>query len=790
MRKIFNIFFICLIISFSYSQKQKFTIEDLLSIRVPSQIDLSPDGRYVVFIISEVDFKRSRYLRDIYLVSSDGGDVKRLTYSEADEFSPKFSPDGKFIAFISNREVKRKKNQIWLLPLDGGEAFKLTDAPEGVLSFQWMPDGRSIIYLTKESLPEPERRKRERDKKLKFDQVVVDREKHRIEFYQIDIETKRARKIFTGDYGVREFQISPDGRLVAYTTNYTGDIDDSRKFDIWIFDIVAGSSTQITRRPGGERHIRWSPDGKLIGFIANLDTNFSYSQREIFTVNIETGEIRNLTEGFDIGIESFEFSKGEILARTASGVYTHIYAISSDGLRIKKLLGGEKVYGEFKISSSDGSIVLISEDAYHAPDIYIWRGGDGLKRLTDLNPQVKNFKFGRQEVIRWRSFDGREIEGILVKPVNFELGRRYPMLVAVHGGPFGRVRNILRQYYAYQVWANEGYIIFAPNFRGSSGYTNEFGVLNFRDLGGGDFKDIISGVDYIVHELKIADDDKLGIFGGSYGGYMTNWAISQTDKFKAAISMFGIFNLITDFSNSNIPSWEPEYLGAHYWEDLDIYLKRSPFYYVKNIRTPVLILHGDEDPNTFISNSKEMYQALKRLGRVVEFVRYPREGHGFREPNHRIDVFYRSLDWFNKYLLGIEPMGKPIARVDEWIDVGGWKVKVVKFNRNVTYSGIDTSRKFIEVDLLFKVEGRADSLELEIVDDIELVDSSGEIFKPAGIPMEVSGVRTLAIGNFVLNLSPMVSYGSLKISFDIMGSSSNEFRLRILKFPGREFILR
>jgi len=652
-----------------------------------------------------------------------------------------------------------------------------------------MPDGKNILYLTQETLPKPEKEKKERDKKLKFDPTVVDKEKYRKEFYIVDVKTKKERKIFTGDYGIEQFDVSPDGKFVVYNTNYTGDIDDSKKFDLWLLEVETGKSKQLTKRPGGERQPKWSPDGKYIAFVADLDPKFTYSQEELFIADPQTGEIKNLTEKFDVGIVSYEFSKsepGKIYARTASGVYTHIYTISINDGTIKEFLGGERVFGD--IAVSDKVLAFLVEDKTSAPDVYVLKNGE-LKKLTDLNPQLKNFTFGEQTVIRWKSFDGWVIEGVLVKPVNFEKGKRYPMLVAVHGGPYGRIQDILRQYYNLQVWANEGYLVFAPNFRGSSGYSNKFGIANFKDLGGGDFKDIMAGIDYIVKELKIADENKIGIFGGSYGGYMTNWAITQTDRFKAAVSMFGIFNLITDYSNSYLPSWEPDYLGDYYWNNLKIYLERSPFYYVKNIKTPVLIMHGDEDPNTFISNSKEMYQALKHLGKTVEFVRYPREGHGFREPNHRIDEFYRCLAWFNKYLLGIEPEKKPLVRVDEWVETDEWAIKVVNANKNVNYSGFDTSKKFIEVEILFRAKENAKPLEINLLSDFTLISSDASA-SPAGVPVEVSGVKGLLVGNVKasINAKDEKQYYPLRVAFDVTGLKG-EMRLRISKFPQFEFLI-
>lgn len=780
----------------SSAAKKRLTMRDMLSFRLVSQPALSRDGRRVAFIVAEADFQESRYRTDIWVVETEGGKPRPFTRSKEDESMPRWSPDGRWLAFLSNRpgrmpearqeeEREQRKNQVWIMPSDGGEAIQLTQAEEGVIAYEWSPDSRTIIYLTRETLPKPERERRERERQRKFDAVVEEKERYRREFWRIDIETRKATRLFEGDYGIAEFEVAPDGQRLAYATNYTGRVDDGKKFDLWIFSIEERRARQLTRRPGGERSPRWSPDGRQIAFLAPQIADIPYSQSEVFLIPAEGGEWHEVTKAFDRGVEGFRWHPEgrDLYGLALLGTETHLMRIPVAGGSPEPITTGARVVSAFDLSADGRTLVVLSEDARSLPDLWLLRpGSDGLTRLTEMNPELHEFEIAEQEVIRWRSVDGLEIEGILTKPIGYEPGRRYPLLVAVHGGPHSRVVNAFRQSYNLQIWAANGYAVFAPNFRGSSGYDGKFDIANRRDLGGKDFQDIMTGVDHLIR-IGIADPDRLGIFGGSYGGYMTNWAITQTDRFKAAISMYGIFNLITDFSNSYLPSWEPDYLGAYYWDDLDIYIRRSPFAYVKNIKTPVLILHGEADPNTFISNSKEMYTALTHLGKTVEFVRYPREGHGFRELNHRLDEVRRCLEWFDRYVKG---EAKTEYGLEEWVPAGDWEFEVMSVNPNVTYPGQATEGTLVEVALLFKSKSRESrALELNLERDVIVLDDAGQTLAPRGIPVEVAGARALVIGGgrFVAATvaSETTTYVPLRLAFEVP-KGRQAIRLRVRDF--------
>lgn len=781
--------------------KKRLTIRDMLSFKTISTPVLSPDGRRVAFTLSDVDFKESLYRTDIWVVDVEERNPRPFTRSKENESSPRWSPDGSWLAFLSNRPSataptpteKREegpKNQIWLIPAAGGEAFPLTEAEEGVISFEWLPDGQTILYLTREALPKPEKERKHRDREQKFDAVVEDKEKYRREFWTIDIATKKARRVFLGDYGIGAFDVSPDGKRVVYMTNYTGKEDDGDKFDLWVFSMDDGTARQITRRAGGERSPRWSPDGAAIAFLAPQIPEISYSQTDLFVVSPEGGEPQLVTKEFDRSVESFRWSPDSrtLCGVAAWGVYSPLVRLPRMGGAPELITRTEIVVSAFDLSKDGNRFVLLAEDAQSLPDLWLLgQGENGFVRLTDMNPQIKEFEIARQEVIRWKSRDGREIEGVLTLPVGYRPGTRYPLLVAVHGGPHGRTLHTFRQYYTFQVWAANGYAVFSPNFRGSSGYDGTFDIANRGDLGGRDFEDIMTGVDSLIAR-GVADAERLGIFGGSYGGYMTNWAITQTDRFKAAISMYGIFNLITDFSNSYLPSWEPNYLGGYYWDMLDVYIRRSPFAYVKNIKTPVLILHGEADPNTFIANSKEMYTALKTLGKTVEFVRYPREGHGFREPNHRIDEIERALEWFNRYLKGETPETRKEFRIGEKVPAGTWEFEVVSVNAEATYPGLTADGRFVEVSLLFKSTRReSPPLELRLDEqDVVLLDDRDNAVTPLGVPVETRGVRGLVRGATRFTAAVVAgeptTYVPLVLTFDLP-RDRQAVALRVKNFP-------
>lgn len=526
--------------------------------------------------------------------------------------------------------------------------------PRGVEGFEWLPDGSGVVVLTEEDLSAPERALKEKDLEAKIDGVVELADRRRQQFWSVTMEDGVERRVNEGDFGVEPpFSVAADGRSVVYATNLTGAPGGGNAYDLYVLDVASGRSRRLTDRAGSEMTPVFSPDGRQVAFRAPAVADVSFSRATLFVVPAAGGTPREISARSDREIEEEDLFRWtpdgkavlSVVHRGTDGPIWRFDAASGEG---REVVGERRVCSAPAVGS--GRIAFVSQGPAEAPEIHVAAlDGSGLRQVGDLNPRAREWDIAESSVIRWKSSDGRAVEGILVRPRGYRAGTRYPLLVYPHGGPQWRDPNLLVD--DRQAYAAEGYAVLLPQFRGSTGYGNAWNVASMKDLGGGDFRDLMAGVDKAI-ALGVADPDRLGIFGGSYGGYMTNWAITQTGRFKGAVSWYGIWNLVTDFSNSFYTEWEPDYMRAHYWDEWEAYLSRSPARHVKKVSTPVLILHGEEDENTNPANSREMWTALRELGKPVEFVRYPREGHGFEEPHHQRDVFQRTLRHMDRYVKG------------------------------------------------------------------------------------------------------------------------------------------
>lgn len=731
------------------------TIQDLVAVRSLGDPQLSPDSRYVALVVRSAHGQKSAYETRIYIAPVGPGDVRPLTRSGLAARSPRWSPTGTHLAFLAPAgEGEGARVQVWLLPTEGGEAQPLTGAPDGVRAFAWTPDGSAVVYLARESEAETVGAWTKQRRERKDDARVVHGDRRPMALWRIPVRSGgRAERLFLGDAGLREFALSPDGRYAAVTTNYSGLADDDT--DLWVADLMAGTARRLTSRQGSESSPAFSPDGRSIAFLAPQKPALSYSQPEIFLVPVQGGEPRSLTAGFDRAVVAFDWParSKRILFAAAAGTDQHLYRLDPSSGDARLLLGGERVVRAFAASSSGNEVYAILSTPGALEDLYLVEDEERLRRLSELNRELeRNVAWARQEVVRWASPDGTPVEGVVTYPHDFAADRRYPLVLEIHGGPYGRVTNTLPGRSFAQLWAARGYLVLQPNFRGSQGYGEAFGIANRGDLGGGDYRDVMAGVDALI-ERGLVDPERMGVTGGSYGGYLTNWVIGQTDRFAAAISLYGIFSLVTDYSNSNIPSWEVGYLGGHYWDDLGPYLKHSPMTYIKNVRTPTLILHGEADDNTVVANSMELYQALRALGREVEFVLYPREGHGIAgEPKHVVDKWSRMRRWFDARVLA---RGRPELLAFEVGDsvpalpggAEGWTLRVTRAERASGYAG--ASGKYLEIELLLSRAGAAAALELELTGpaaDLRLERAGDAPVAAAGLPVTRLGPPVLVEG--------------------------------------------
>lgn len=808
----------------------------LLDTKIPHAPHISPDGRRVVFGVNEADWDESRYVSRLYLADLPAGgadsaeetapNARQITFSFEGEHAPRWSPDGRYIAFLSARpdlsrppegdEDEDPREQVWVLPADGGEAQRITTLREGVRAFEWTPDSAGIITLVAEARPKPIQFARDDARKRKIDPTVEQEERHRQQFWFTALADKKPELLYTGDLGIGEFALSPDGTQIAYTSNGTGDPNDYYQYDLYVLSLEPPEGTpddapfervprRLVERAGAKFAPQWASDGRRIAFIASLDPAVSYSQECLWVVDAAGGVPVNLFADLPYDVEEYVWTR--VRAGEDAPAVTPLYATVADGTNqplLRFVAEGTGFRHEWVTTEGEvvdctgfdatvtGVCAAVLENFECLPELYLLQASGDHPNLTELQTrESERLDLPTQEVIRWEN-EGFSIEGIVTYPPGFSAENPppapLPLVVQIHGGPKGRDLNTLRSYTLHPAWATEGYLVLRVNFRGSEGYGNAFAVSSRRDLGGGDYRDILAGVDLLIAR-GLADPARLGIMGGSYGGYMTNWAVGQTDRFAAAISLFGIFDLVTDYRNSEIPRWDPDYLGALPWEDPEIYRRCSPATYLEQIGTPMLIVHGQSDTNTFIANSRELFRALKERGVPVQFVHYPREGHGLREPSHKMDEFRRCLAWFDRYLKGAG-IAPPTYRLGDRVEHDGYELHLLSVE-DATYAeeSADEEAAVRRIEIAFSVASR-DPVEAAwrfALSEMRLTDAADVACPLCGVPVEVGGGKILVEGHG-LELTALPDKDSGRIGFGLSAVfqvplEGGALTLRIADFP-------
>lgn len=630
--------------------EKRMTIEDSLAIKNIGAPQFSPDGKRIAYTLGEWDRKENRRVSHIYLVTVDTGKTVKLTNGEKGESAPQWSPQGERLAFLADRD---KGAQIWIIPADGGEAEKLSSEDNGIQAFRWSPDGKTIAFITRDTPKDKEAR--EKRKKDKFDTITVDRDLVYSHLWTISVATKEKKRLTEGEFSVQAPQWSPDGSWIAYSASKAGaqesiftDISNDRDSDIFVISATGGTARKLTTNPATDANPQWSPDGKWIAYTANTDS--WASKTDVMLLGLEGSSPKNLTGSFleSAGGASWSADGKTIYFTSGLGMYSHLYSVPAAGGQVTQVTKGNRFYGQFDLAGDGKRIAYLVNDSRTSEDLWVSTiGQNDAKQLTAANPQLKDFAVAETEVIKWKGPDNFDIEGLLIKPLGYQAGKKYPLILQIHGGPYGKFSDTFNS--RNQIWAANGYAVLMPNPRGSTGYGVKFTQSNLGDWGGKDFQDIMAGVDAVIAK-GVADPDKCVVMGGSYGGFMTFWTVSQTDRFKAAIGHAAISDWYSFHGQSDIPGLMEYGFKGTPWEVPENYRRWSPMTFVSKVKTPLMITHGERDFRVNIQQGEQYYRALKKRGIEVVFYRFPREGHGIQEPNHVIDLTKLQLEWFDSHL--------------------------------------------------------------------------------------------------------------------------------------------
>ncbi|HEX7721636.1 MAG TPA: S9 family peptidase [Pyrinomonadaceae bacterium] len=634
------------------------TLDDLLTIKSAGGTQISPDGKMIAYTVGWGDFKQDAFITQIWLAGSASEKNFQLTRGDKSSTNPRWSPDGKWLAFLSNR--LEDKNQIFVIDPSGGEAQQLTKSETSIGNFAWAEDGKTIAYTATEPTSQPLK-----DRKDYYGDYDVVREGYNyVHLWTIDIaeamKTPLVGKQRTKkkDFSIDSFAWSPDGDSIVFSATINPDLIQGVTSDIYLLKLNDDSVKKIVDTAGPDNNPRFSPDGKQIVFSSAMgNTKFFASNTRLAVVSVDGGTPKSLTDAFDESPGVVEWKPDGIYFVAQQKTPSHLFRVDPVTSKITRVSSPDDLMaGSFSLTHSGDAIAFVAGSPTSMNEVFV----SDLRRfaprkLTNLNDQARGFTLGTREVISWKSQDGTAIEGILIKPANFDPAKKYPLLCVIHGGPTGIDRPVLltpdARYYPSDIWAARGALILKVNYRGSAGYGEKFRKLNVGNLGVGDAWDVLSGVDYLISKGWV-DKSKVGCMGWSQGGYISAFLTTSTDRFVAISVGAGISNWATYYYNTDITPFTINYLGNDPAMDPAIYQKTSPMSYIKNAKTPTLIQHGELDRRVPIANGYELRQGLEDRGVKVEMVVYKGFGHPITKPKAMRAVMQHNLSWFNHYIWG------------------------------------------------------------------------------------------------------------------------------------------
>ena len=638
--------------------EQQFGIDQFLALKDVSEISASPDGKYVAYTVASNDLKKDEARDTVWMRPADGGDPIQMTTSHSESSSPKWSPDGRYLAVLSDR--KDEITQVWLLDRRGGDAQQLTEFKQGVDSFYWAPDSQSVLLLAEDPTPadlDEEERPNPRPyvvDRLQFKEDYVGYlDRHRTHIHVVEIASRDARQITSGDYDDSEPAWSPDSKRIVFVSNRTEKPDRNRNTDLWIVDVAKADDDplQLTSAETADASPSWSPDGQTIVYTSTVpDALPIYAIPQLTVIDVASGASavnQSLVET-QVFTPRYAPDGQSVLAITEYHGEQNLIRIDIVSGAVQSMIDGSDTVTEFTIAPDGAVFALLTRP--QLPDEIFAVAGDDLTQISFVNKSVLDgVALASMEKHAYQSNDGTDLETFITFPPGFKKGTAYPGVLMIHGGP--QEQYDYRFDYEAQLLAAKGYVVVMPNPRGSFGYGQAFAEAIVRDWGGIDFEDVMAAVDFAVAKGWV-DDDRMAVYGWSYGGMMTNNAITKTDRFKAAITVASATLYVANYGHDQYQCWWEEELGLPWLpENREKYDRISPFYSLDKVTTPTLIVGGEEDWNVPIQNSEQLYIVLKRMGVPTELVVYPGQGHEWSVPSYNRDLYERYFAWLKLYVL-------------------------------------------------------------------------------------------------------------------------------------------